>query len=237
MLFFTIPVMAESSLKKSITNDDAVQGLKEALVKAATSSSQILSKEDAYYKNPLYFIDMPKDAENLIKVVSNIPGGKEKIDEVVLRLNRTAESAAKEIIPIFKESVLSMSFDDAFSLVAGTDTAATEYLKKTTYENLVSLYKPKINDVLDQKIVGEKSTSEAWTSLVTTYNKAGAASNKLGSLFGKTKEVTPVETDLAQYATEKALDAVFIQMGEEEKKIRGNPAAYASSIIQKIFSK
>lgn len=220
---------------QSFTYDEAVQGLKAALIEAAIQSSDFLSKEDAYYKNPIYYIDMPKDAEDLIKVVSKVPGGKNMIEDVVLRLNRTAETAAKEIEPIFREAISNMGVQDAVAIVTGKDDAATEYLKRTTYQQLLSLYKPKVNAALDQKLVAKKSANECWEKLTTTYNKASASTNKIGSIFGKSEIMQEVETDLAQYATEKALDAVFLQMAEEEEKIRDDPMDYASSIIRKVF--
>lgn len=219
---------------QGFTNDEAIQALKEALIEAAMSSSDLLSKENAYFKNPLYYIDLPSDAENLVKVVSKLPGGKSKIDDVILRLNRTAEESAAEIIPIFKEAVTNMSFQDATAIVTGKDDAATQYLKRTTYNQLVSLYKPRVNAALDKKLVGSKSANEAWASLVTTYNKTSQTTNKVGAVFGK-EVMQEVNTDLAQYATEKALDAVFLQMAEEEGKIRKDPMDYASSIIRKVF--
>lgn len=217
------------------TNDEAVQALKEALIESAISSSSLLSKEDAYFKNPLYFIDMPEDAEKLINVVTKVPGGKGLVDDVVLRLNRTAESSAREIVPIFRNAITTMSVEDGVALVTGGDSAATEYLKKKTYTQLLSLYKPKINSALDQKLVGKTSANEAWTKLVNAYNKTGNTTNKIFRKLGKEDVMEEIETDLAQYATEKALDAVFLQMAEEEKKIRTNPLDYASKLIQKVF--
>lgn len=219
----------------SYTNDEAVLALKEALKKGASYSSEFLSKEDAYYKNPLYFIDIPEDAKDLVNVVSKVPGGKKMVEDVVLRLNRTAESAAKEIIPIFAEAITGMSVADGISIVIGKDNAATEYLRSKTYSQLSALYKPKIAAALDQKIVGKVSANDAWEKLVSTYNKASSTTNKIGSIFGNDELVKVIDTDLAQYATDKALNAVFLKMADEEKEIRANPMQYASDIISKVF--
>ena len=127
-----------------------------------------------------------------------------------------------------------MTVGDGVAIVTGKDNAATEYLKKKTYEQLVSLYKPKISAALDQKLVGGMSANEAWEKLTATYNKAGGTANKVSSIFGK-EAVKEVDIDLAQYATEKALDAVFLKIADEEAEIRDKPLEYSSDIIRKVF--
>ena len=225
---------AQVNSRYGFSNDDAVQALKAALNEGAKVASSQLSKEDAYYKNPLYYIDMPKDAEKLVATVSKLPNGKKNIENVILRLNRTAEACAAEIIPVFAEAITGMTVGDGVAIVTGKDNAATEYLKKKTYEQLVSLYKPKIAAALDQKLVGSMSANEAWEKLTATYNKAGGTANKVSSIFGK-EAVKEVDVDLAQYATEKALDAVFLKIADEEAEIRDKPLEYSSDIIRKVF--
>ncbi len=220
----------------SFSNDEAVQALKAALGKGAETASSQLHIEDAYYKNPLYFIDMPPEAEKIVNTISKLPQGKKAIDDVVLRLNRTAESCAAEIVPIFTDSITSMSVSDGINIVKGEDNAATQYLQGKTYSQLVELYKPKVAQALDQKLIGNMSANEAWSKVVTTYNKAGSSANKLSGKLGKnTAAVETVDTDLSQYATEKALDAIFLKIADEEKKIRDNPVGYGSDIITKVF--
>ncbi len=214
--------VSQTSSRYGFSNEEAVKALKAALNEGAKVASAQLSKEDAYYKNPLYYIDMPKDAEKLVATVSKLPNGKKNIENVILRLNRTAEACATEIIPVFAEAITGMTVGDGVAIVTGKDNAATEYLKKKTYEQLVSLYKPKIAAALDQKLVGSMSANEAWEKLTATYNKAGGTANKVSSIFGK-EAVKEVDVDLAQYATEKALDAVFLKIADEEAEIRDKP--------------
>ena len=153
---------AQVNSRYGFSNDDAVQALKAALNEGAKVASTQLSKEDAYYKNPLYYIDLPPETEKLVATVSKLPNGKKNIENVVLRLNRTAEACAADIIPVFVEAITGMTVGDGVAIVTGKDNAATEYLKKKTYEQLVSLYKPKISAALDQKLVGGMSANEAW---------------------------------------------------------------------------
>ncbi|MBO4759947.1 MAG: DUF4197 domain-containing protein [Spirochaetaceae bacterium] len=225
---------AQVNSRYGFSNDDAVQALKAALNEGAKVASAQLSKEDAYYKNPLYYIDLPPETEKLVATVSKLPNGKKNIENVILRLNRTAEACAADIIPVFVEAITGMTVGDGVAIVTGKDNAATEYLKKKTYEQLVSLYKPKISAALDQKLVGGMSANEAWEKLTATYNKAGGTANKVSSIFGK-EAVKEVDIDLAQYATEKALDAVFLKIADEEAEIRDKPLEYSSEIIRKVF--
>ena len=225
---------AQVNSRYGFSNDDAVQALKAALNEGAKVASAQLSKEDAYYKNPLYYIDLPPETEKLVATVSKLPNGKKNIENVILRLNRTAEACAADIIPVFVEAITGMTVGDGVAIVTGKDNAATEYLKKKTYEQLVSLYKPKISAALDQKLVGGMSANEAWEKLTATYNKAGGTANKVSSIFGK-EAVKEVDIDLAQYATEKALDAVFLKIADEESEIRDKPLEYSSEIIRKVF--
>ncbi len=221
-------------LRYGFSNDDAVQALKAALNEGAKTASSLLSKEDAYYKNPLYYIDLPEETEKLVATVSKLPNGKKNIENVILRLNRTAESCAAEIVPVFVEAITGMTVGDGVAIVTGKDNAATEYLKKKTYDQLVSLYKPKVSAALDQKLVGNMSATEAWDKLISTYNKAGGTANKVTSVFGK-EAIKEIDIDLAEYATTKALDAVFLKIADEEAEIRDNPLEYSSEIIRKVF--
>ena len=79
------------------------------------------------------------------------------------------------------------------------------------------------------------SANDAWNKLVSLYNKTGNSANKIGSIFGKDEVMDTIDTDLAEYATNKALDAIFLKIADEEKAIRKNPAEYGSNIIQKVF--
>lgn len=225
---------SQFSNRYGFSNEDAIQALKAALNEGAKVASSQLSKEDAYYKNPLYYIDLPEETDKLVATVSKLPNGKKNIENVILRLNRTAEACAAEIIPVFVEAITGMTVGDGVSIITGKDDAATEYLKKKTYEQLVSLYKPKISAALDQKLVGNMSANEAWEKLTATYNKAGGTANKVTSIFGK-EAIKEVDVDLAEYATQKALDAVFLKIADEEAEIRDKPLEYSSDIIRKVF--
>ena len=118
--------VSQTSSRYGFSNDEAIKALKAALNEGAKVASTQLSKEDAYYKNPLYYIDMPKDAEKLVATVSKLPNGKKNVENVVLRLNRTAEACAAEIIPVFAEAITGMTVGDGVAIVTGKDNAAQE---------------------------------------------------------------------------------------------------------------
>jgi hypothetical protein len=212
-----------------LTEADVVNGLKEALVTGAKNSAGILGTEDGYFGDATVKILLPDDAKVIIDNLSKIPGGDKLVQDVVLRINRAAEDAAKEAAPVFSAAVSQMTIKDAFNILNGADNAATQYLRLTTYNELYSLYKPKIAASTEKKIVGSVSTKESWIALTGKWNKlASSAAGKLASL-------KPVNTDLDDYLTNKALDGMFLKVGIEELKIRKNVSARVSPILQKVF--
>ena len=215
---------ATSYNSQNYTNNDAILAIKDILLESAITATEALAKQDAYYKNPLYFIDLPADAEEVTETVRKAPGGKSLLNDVVLRLNRAAESTASDVLPIIKFALSDLNIRDGISIVNGGKDAATKYLKEKALAQLEELYSPKI------------SAEEAWKKVINTYNKTGAFFNKIGNIFGKDDGMKDEATsDLSQYATEKALDAIFLRMAEEEGKIRANPRVYNSENIKKVL--
>lgn len=218
-----------------VTNEDAISALKEALVEGAKSASTTLSAENGYFGNDLLKILLPSEAEPMINSLSKIPQGRKLVDDVVLRLNRSAEEAARDVVPIFKEAITSMTISDGIAIVKGGDRAATEYLERKTRTSLYELYQPKIDTALEKPLVMDVSAKTSWNTLSKTYNKAGSVVNIAASLTGSEPPMPPVNVDLAGYATDKALDGLFQMIASEETKIRENPFEYTSAIIQKVF--
>ena len=223
------------------TNAEAVEAMKSALIIGAENSSNELSKENAYYDNPLLKILLPPEADVILDVIEKIPDGEKLVNNVIKGLNRSAEEAAKEVVPIFSKAITGMSVQDGIGIVTGERDAATVYLKDKTYSQLMELYEPEMEDVLNMPLIPvvNISTNTAWKNLVDAYNDniASLDDNLIGGIIGGLAGVTlePVEVDLSQYVTGKALDGVFVKVGEEEGKIRDNPWGYASNIIEKVF--
>ncbi|PIE98290.1 MAG: hypothetical protein CR988_04140 [Treponema sp.] len=221
--------------QKAFSNDEAIQALKKALNVGAKSASSQLGAENGYFGNTLLKIFLPPEADIIIDNIDKIPFGQKMVDDVILRINRSAENAAKEVVPIFADAIREMTIKDGIEIVYGDNRAATTYLKNKTYTKLVNLFAPKMQASLSKPLVMGVSANAAWTKLVKAYNIAGALANKTASIMGQEEPMPPITADLAEFATGKALDGLFYKVGEEEGKIRKDPFDYASAIIQKVF--
>ncbi len=239
-----------------LTTDEVIEGLKTALIVGTDSSVSVTSALNGYYGDQLIKIGLPEEADvildnlnnDLLKQIGVSQLINNSVDNVVLSINRAAETAATDAGPIFKESITSLSITDAWDILNGTNpasakksegfdsTAATEYLRSTTYGALVTAFSPYINDVLDQDVVGLGfSTNSVWNTLTSTYNTAADhwLNNPISPLYFEPME----ETDLGEFAVGKALDGLFLKVGEEEVKIRRDPWAWASSLVGNILTK
>ncbi len=200
----------------NLSETEIIQGLKEALGKGATTASQALNKLDGYYKNPKVKIPLPPEVQTVAKTLREYGYGK-KVDEFELTLNRAAEQAAKEAAPIFSSAIQNMTFADAKSILTGADTAATSYLRRTTYNSLFSAFSPHV-----KKAVGDNKVANKWAELAKLYNKIPLVKK-------------PVNTDLVSYTTGKSLQGLFTLVADEELKIRKDPVARTTDILQKVF--
>lgn len=216
-----------------LSETEIIKGLKEALNTGASSSTKILHACDGYFKDEAVKIFLPKEAQVIVDNIRRIPGvGDKAIDDVILKINRSAEDAAIEAKPIIIQAVKEMTVRDGMNILQGKSartssfdsTAATFYLRSKTYNKLYTAFKPKINTSLNKKLVGNVSTNTAWSELVGLYNK-------VAPIIGKPK----VNADLPDFVTKKALDGLFVKIGDEEKKIRKNPYSYAREILRRVF--
>jgi hypothetical protein len=205
----------KGSTKPELTNEEVIRGLKEALTVGTNNSSALASKVDGYYKNPRLFIPWPSEAiqmrERLMKM-----GMENKILEFEQSLNRAAEEAAKKAAPVFIDAVSNMSVQDGFGILRGADTAATNYLRKTTYNPLEEKFLPVVKDAINTVKV-----TSYWMPLVTAYNK----------LPGVKKQ----NPDLDKYVTNKAINGLMLLIADEEIKIRKDPMARVSDLLKKVF--
>lgn len=212
-----------------LTEAEVASGLKEALTTGARNAAQRLAAENGYYGDAALKILLPDEADIIVDNISRIPGGDQLLEDVILRINRAAEDAAKEVAPIFVNSITSMSIGDAFGILNGADNAATAYLHSTTYNELYALYKPKIQASTEKKIVGNISTKNSWETLTTKWNTVA------NSLAGKLAGLKPVNTELDDFLTTKALTGVFTRVEEEELKIRKEVSARITPLLQRVF--
>ena len=233
-----------------LTKQQVVDGLKTALKVGAENAVGILHKQDGYFADQAVKILLPKDAYDLLQKAKNNKMAKtlgvstqiQKMEnDVVLRLNRAAEDAAVEAKPIFVNAISNLNISQAWDILNGKNplqhsgtqsimafdsSAATHYLRDATYTQLKSKFKPKIDNSLNKKLVGNISTNEAWTKTVTLYNKVAPY---IGG-----KKLNP---SLSDYATEKALDGLFLNVANVEKEIRRNPSQWAKKVAKDILEK
>ena len=219
----------QSSVAVPLTEDEVVSGLKEALEVGAKNAAGRLSVENGYFGDAAVKIMLPDEAKTIIDNISRIPGGEQLVEDVILRINRAAEDAAKEVAPIFVNSITSMTVRDAFNILKGADNAATSYLKATTYSDLHTLFKPKIQNSTEKKIIGNVSTKDSWVALTGKWNSVA------NSLAGKLAGLKPVNTDLDEYLTRKALEGMFSKVEIEELKIRKEVSARVTPLLKRVF--
>lgn len=201
-----------------LTSTDIATGLKEALRVGVNNGSAKASALDGYFKNPLLKIAFPPEAQNVATKLRQI-GFSKQVDQFELSLNRAAEDAAKKAAPVFVKAITSMSIQDAVGILRGQNDAATQYLRRTSGQQLVTEFTPIIDSTLKKN-----NATKYYADLVNTYNKIPFIQKK-------------VNPNLTEYATGKAVDGLFVLVAQEEQKIRENPAARVSDILKKVFSK
>jgi hypothetical protein len=219
----------QSPASVPLTEDDVVSGLREALTIGAKASAERLSVENGYYGDAAIKILLPDEAKTIIDNISKIPGGEQLVEDVILRINRAAEDAAKEAAPIFVNSITQMTISDAFNILKGADNAATSYLRATTYDELYSLYKPKIRNSTEKEIIGNISTKDSWITLTGKWNSAA------NSVAGKLAGLKPVNADLDDFLTNEALNGMFSKLAIEELKIRKEVSARVTPLLKRVF--
>lgn len=242
LICFTISTQAQISQLNSLTgitkntttpvsNSEINDGLKSSLNVGIEKAVGKLGIENGFFNDAVLKLLLPPEAKPIISYIKLIPGGQDLVNKTVLALNRTAEDAVKEATPIFKNAILHMSFQDAVGILYGKENAATEYLRQNTYAELKAAFAPKVKGSLNKPLVANVSTNQTWSLLCSNYN--GVAN----STVGKFSRMKPVNVNLENYVTEKALDALFIKIAEQEKDIRTNPTARVTSLLQNVFGK
>jgi len=212
-----------------VTNAENISGLKSSLNIGIEQAVSNLGVQDGFYKDAALKLLLPKEAQSIVDNIRLVPGGQALVDKAVLSLNRSAEDAVKEATPIFKNAILNMSLTDGVGILFGGNNAATEFLRKNTYSQLQAAFAPKVRASLSKPLVANVSTSETWNTLSSGFNSI--AKSPVGAVAG----LKQVNVSLENYVTEKALDALFLKVAEEEKNIRTNPTARVSSLLKRVF--
>ncbi len=196
--------------------DEVVKGLKEALSIGADSSVKKLSIVDGFFKNAAIKILMPPEAVKVESSLRKVGAGK-LVDEAILSMNRAAESATADVKDIFFEAIKNMTINDGMKILKGDSIAATRYLKSATTTQLTQKIRP-IVEIALKKV----NATKYWNDVFKEYNRFSV------------KKINP---DLAGFVTEKTIDGLFFSIGEEEQKIRKDPAAQVTDLLKKVFGK
>jgi hypothetical protein len=200
----------------SLSNDEIIKGLKQALTIGTDSSAKRLNKADGFFANAAIKILMPAEAKKAESTLRKFGMGS-LVDKAILSMNRAAEDAAGGISNIFWDAIKGMTLTDGLSILRGGDFAATDYLKKNTSLQLTEKMRP----VIEQSLKKVDAT-KYWKDVFTAYNK-----------FSK----EPVNTDISAYVTERSMSGIFYSIGQEEQKIRKDPAAQVTDLLKKVFAK
>ena len=192
-------------------------GIKEALAVGTERAVQSLSRENGYFGNAAVKILMPSSIQKVADV-ARMAGYQKQVDEFVLSMNRAAEAAVPLASRHFGDAIRDMSLEDVRGILAGGDTAATDFFRRKTNDALYAAFKP----IVSQK-VSEVGTTRAYKNMMGRYESV--------PLVGKQS------LDLDDYVTNKSLDGLFHMVGEEEKKIRTNPAARTTDLLKTVFGK
>ena len=193
------------------------QGLKEALRVGTENAVNLTGRLDGYFANQAIKILMPERLKSLEQGLRLIGQG-DRVDELVLGMNRAAEKAAPAARGIFVDAIGEMSIDDARKILSGPDTAATDYFKGKTTGKLTTAFQPVI-----QKAMNEVGVARQYNDLL--------AQAKAIPFF------RAEEYDLDHYVVGKSLDGLFHVVGDEERKIRTNPAARTTDLLREVFSR
>lgn len=205
-----------SSRGAGISESEAGQGVKEALLQGVTNAVLNLNKTDGFFGNALYKMLLPPDAKKIETTLRKM-GMNKQVDNAILAINRGAEDAVGFAKPIFMDAVRQMTLTDALQIVRGPKDAATRYFREKTAAALIQAFTPSVKSSLDKV-----EATKYYGDIVNTYNN-------LPTTF---KKINP---DLTSYVVGKAVDALFDQVAREEENIRANPGARTTDLLKKVF--
>lgn len=198
-----------------LSQRDALAGLREALQRGAQSAVEQLGRPDGFLSNARVHIPLPdtlRQASGLLRAA----GQGKRLDELETAMNRAAEAAVPQARPLLVNAIKSMTVQDAQQVLGGGDTSVTDFFAGKTREPLTGRFLP----------VVRKTTARV--ALAQRYEELAGKASKLGLM-------SAADADVAQYVTGKALDGLFLMIGEEEKRIRQDPVGTGSALLRKVF--
>jgi hypothetical protein len=203
----------------SLTETEVISGLKEALTTGTRNTVAKLSAVNGFYQDATIKIPFPEEAIKVKETALKF-GLDQQVNKFEETLNRAAETASKEAADVFVNAITAMTIQDAWGILKGSNDAATSYLIKTTSSDLHDKFYPIVSNATQEVML-----TKYWTPLIEKYNTATLLTGG-----------EPIETDLNEYVTQKALDGLYKKIAIEEGKIRKDPVARVSDLLKKVFS-
>jgi len=200
-----------------LSENEIVQGLKEALEIGTDNSVRLLSRVDGFYRHPDVKILLPEKVRQVESFLRTAGFG-DQVDAFELSMNRAAEEAAPQARKLFWDAITQMTFGDAKSILEGRENEATLYFQAKTTDQLTELFTPLVHNAM-----AEVGVTRAWQDLDSSISRLPFAE--------------ALHFDLDAYVTGKALDGLFFMIEQEERKIRKDPAARVTELLQKVFKK
>ncbi len=213
----TLQQVASQAASGMLTNDEVGTGLKSALDIGISRGVDVLSQKGGYFSSA-YKILLPEEARRITEKLKFIPGFNKVEDILLEKINSGAEDAAAKAKPIFINAIKQMTFNDVMGILMGDKNGATEYLKRSTYQQLYSEFNPVIITSLDKF-----EARKYWGDAVNAYNKIPL--------------ITKANPSLDEYVTKKALDGLFSMVEEKERGIRGNIGERTTELLRRVFAK
>ena len=201
-----------SSTQSGPDDKSIVSGLKEALAIGTENAVKNVSQTDGYFRNQLIKVLMPEKIQKVADVLKKV-GYQKEVDDFILSMNRAAEKAAPQAASFFGDAIKEMNFEDARKILNGGDTSATEYFKSKTNEKIYNSFKPVI---------------------ASSMNEVGVT-RSYKEMIGKYESIPFMKSE--SHVTAKALEGLFTIVGQEEKKIRTDPAARVTDLLKTVFGK
>lgn len=211
-----LPKIFSKDTTAKVSQNEAGQGIKEALTQGVTNAVLNLNKTDGFFGSQIYKVLLPPDAAKIEKTLRKIGMGAQ-VDKAILAINRGAEDAVGYAKPIFTDAIKQMTITDALNILKGPKDAATQYFKQKTSQKLITAFTPSVKGSLDKT-----DATKYYGDIVNTYNN-------FPTTFKKSNP------DLTSYVVGKAVDALFDQIAKEEANIRANPLGQASDLLKKVF--
>ena len=213
--FIGVTLTAHAISFNDLSNQDASTGLKAALDKGSAVAVSKLGVENGFLNNEKVKIQLPSVLDKAIPILK-MTGKGQQLDELVVSMNRAAEAAVPMAKPLLVNAVKSMSLTDAKNILTGGETSVTDFFKQKTAAPLSIKFLPLVKGVTDK------------AGLSSKYNAVMGQAQKFGV-------VPEQEATVEGYVTQKALDGLFLMIGEEEKEIRRDPVGAGSAAISKVF--